>query len=82
MIEKSKKETMSEIFKRNKAVISMDTKDGFANISFEDNGEITVKFLNEYGYQNDDMEINMEDVQRVGKFMQDLKEVRLSDYKK
>ena len=49
MVEKTtKKETFPEIFKRNNAVISMDIKDGFANISF-DNGEITVKFLNDEG---------------------------------
>lgn len=84
MIEKTiKKETLTEIFKRNDAVISMSIKDGFANIKFDnDNGKITVLFLNDEGYQNEDMEIGIEDVQRVGKFMEDLKSLKLNEWSK
>jgi hypothetical protein len=84
MVEKTiKKETLTEIFKRNDAVISMSIKDGFANIKFDnDNGSITVLFLNDEGYQNEDMEIGIEDVQRVGKFMEDLKSLKLNEWSK
>lgn len=86
MIQKTtttKTETLPEVFKRNDAVISMSIKDGFANIKFDnDNNEITVLFLNDEGYQNEDMEINIKDVQRVGKFMEDLKSLRLNEWSK
>jgi hypothetical protein len=84
MIQKQeKKETLPEVFKRNDAVISMSIEDGFANIKFDnDNNEITVLFLNDEGYQNEDMEINIKDVQRVGKFMEDLKSLRLNEWSK
>lgn len=85
MIQKTttKTETLPEVFKRNDAVISMSIKDGFANIKFDnDNGKITVLFLNDEGYQNEDMEIGIEDVQRVGKFMEDLKSLKLQEWSK
>lgn len=82
MIEKTtKKETLPEIFNRNNAVISMNTKNGYANISF-DKSEIKVKFLNEDGYQDEDMEMDIIDIQKVGKFMEDLKSLKLNEWSK
>lgn len=85
MIEKqTKKETMSEMFKRNNAVISMEITNGFANFLFENDGKITVTFISEegYGYNSDEMEIDIIDIQKVGKFMEDLKSLKLSEFTK
>lgn len=74
-----KRETLPTIFKRNNAVISMSTKDGYANIDFVD-GKIVVKFLNEEGYQDEDLELDIEDIQKVSKFMEDLKSLKLEEW--
>lgn len=82
MIEKTKtRETLPEIFNRNNAVIAVPTKDGYANIDFV-SGEIVVKFLNEEGYQDEELELNIKDIQKVAKFMEDLKSLRLEEWSK
>lgn len=77
----TKKETLPEIFNRNNAVIAIPTKDGYANIDFI-GGEIVVKFLNEEGYQDEELELNIKDIQKVAKFMEDLKSLKLQDWSK
>ncbi len=79
--ENKKKETLAEIFNKNNAVISMSTKDGYANIDFVD-GKIVVKFLNDEGYQGEDLELDINDIQKVAKFMEDLKSLRLEEWSK
>lgn len=82
MIQKTtKKETLPEIFNRNNAIISIPTKKGYANIDFVES-QIVVKFLNEEGYQDEEQELNIEDVQKVAKFMEDLKSLRLNEWSK
>lgn len=79
-----KKETFAEVFRRNDATFSMSIPDGFANISFGEKGEMTVQFLNDegYSYSSDETEIPMEAIEKVSKFMADLKKMRLNEFSK
>ncbi len=77
------KKTMGEIFKEFDAVFSMNISEGFANISFDDKNETRVQFLNDEGYAYDLDEINLplKDIEKVGRFMAEMKELKLEEYK-
>lgn len=79
-----KKETFAEVFRRNDATFSMCIPDGFVNISFDEKGEMTARFLNEegYSYSSDETDIPIEAIEKVSKFIADLKKMRLNEFSK
>jgi hypothetical protein len=62
------------------AVFSLTTSDGFANISFNEKGEIFVKFLDDEGYASEDSEQRLADVQKVARFMEEMRNMHLQDF--
>lgn len=83
MLQKSKEKEpkrLPEIMKEYDAVFSLNTSDGFANISFNEKGEVFVKFLNSDGYVSEDSEQRLGDIQKVAKFMEEMRNLRLQDY--
>jgi hypothetical protein len=83
MVQKqAKKEAklLPAVMKEYDAVFSLSLSEGFANISFDEKGNIFVKFLNDEGYATEDAEQNLADVQKVARFMEEMKTLRLQDY--
>ena len=75
------KKSIAEIFRENDAAFSITLSEGFANITFNDKQEMRVQFLNEEGYHDEEMEVALKDVEKVSKFMTDMKSMRLEEYK-
>lgn len=83
MVQKHKEKEpkyLPTIMKEYDAVFSLTLSDGFANISFNEKGEIFIKFLNNDGYVSEDSEQKLVDVQRVAHFMDEMRNLRLKDY--
>ncbi len=72
---------MTQIMKDASAVFSVSLRDGFANISFDDKGEMRVQLLNDEGYTQEDFEASADDLIKIATFITDIKAVRLSEYK-
>jgi hypothetical protein len=78
--EKDKKKYLPTVMKENGAVFSLTLSDGFANISFDDKGDASVEFLNEEGYNGSDISFRMTDIQKVARFMEEMRDLRLQDF--
>lgn len=79
-------ENLWDIMRRSDAVFSLSIEGGFANIKMEktynDKENLVVKFYDEEGVSQEDMDVLANDVVKVGKFIQDLKAVRFEEWKK
>lgn len=74
---------MGEVMKEYNAVFSVALSDGFANISFNDKNEMVVEFLGDEGSPyTDGMELPLQDIDKVSKFMGELKVLRLEEFAK
>jgi hypothetical protein len=80
--EEKEKKNMAQVMKENDAVFSLSLSDGFANIEFDEKGESIVQFLDEEGRPNDEGYQKLQDVEKVARFMCELRELRLKDYEK
>ncbi len=66
--------------KEYKAVFSISLSEGFANIDFNDKGDMTVAFLNDEGYSEEDKEYAMVDIQKVAHFIDEMKKLKLEQF--
>lgn len=82
MIKKQpQKRMLADVMRENNCVFSMSLSDGFANLSFDEKGDVNVEFLGDEGEPYLDSKVRMKDVQKVAKLMEDLKSLRLDEYK-
>lgn len=76
----NKKETLPSVMARYDAYFSLSLREGFAHIKFED-GKMYVEWLNDEGMMEEDgNRTELEDIERVAKFMREMKELQLEDY--
>ena len=80
-VKKLKIKTLSDVMREHNCVFSMSLSDGFANLSFDEKGDVNVEFLGDEGEPYLDSKVRMKDVQKVAKLMEDLKSLRLDEYK-
>jgi hypothetical protein len=80
------REDFWKVIGRNDCVLSVSISSGFANISMQKdytgNYAMVVKFFDEEGNCNEDMDIPAKDVLKVGIMLEDIKKLRLNDYTK
>ncbi|HNA25185.1 MAG TPA: hypothetical protein PLI01_00490 [Nitrospira sp.] len=76
------KKTFGDILREHGAVFSICLSDGgYANVDLNHDGKKwVVTFLNDDGCNRED-EIPMEDVEKVARFVQQLRDMRLPDFK-
>lgn len=77
------KETLAQVMSKYGGMFSIELASGFAHLKFEEDGELYVTWLNDEGYvEEDGQNIPFKDIERVASFMREMKELRLSEYKK
>lgn len=77
------KQTLTQVMSKYGGIFSIELKDGFAHLKFEEDGEMYVTWLNDEGYVAEDgQNIPFKDIERVANFMREMKELRLADYTK
>ena len=80
-INEPKKDTIWDIMRNRRVVFSMSLDDGFASIemikNYQDKEKMMVKFFDEDGACQEDMEISVEDVSNVAKFVEELNALKI-----
>lgn len=80
--QEEKKKTLGEVMREFRATFTVPFKDGFGSISFSDENELVVEFLNEEGYHFDGATpIALKDLHTITSFMAAMKALRLEEYK-
>lgn len=78
-----KKATIVDIMEKYGAIFSIQLSDGFAHLSFRDNGEMYVTLLNDEGYvEEEGQPLPFTSIEKVTNFMREMKELRLPEYQK
>ena len=85
-INEPKKDTIWDIMRNRSVVFSMSLRDGFANIEmdkdYQDREKMVVKFFDEEGVSQEDMAVSVDDVASIAKFVEELKALKIEEYKK
>lgn len=77
------KVTLPQVMEKYGAIFSLNTSSGFAHLSFKEDGEMYVTWLNDEGsVEEDGHEVPFKDIEIVANFMREMKEMRLSEYQK
>ena len=78
---KQEEKNLPGVMKEYSAVFSVSLSDGFANISFDDKGEMVVQILDDEGVSREDAEHSIRDIQKIAHFVDEMKPLRLEEYK-